>query len=344
VIQYATSRRCRQLEILDYFGDPSKQTCGTCDNCPPRGKASGGRKAPEQTAPPANSAPVLHANSPATLDVVRMVLSGAARMKGRYGKQMLAKMLIGSKAKELSKGGLERLSTYGLLANLKESEALILIDALLAVRLLMQVEETPRRPLVRLTPRGEEVMKGAELIEQLRLDARLLAKLNPVSEHGRSEPASQPTSSASASDFDEPDPFDAANAELVEPSSFEDEPPPAPRQAIHPPATNQGLQPPHYWTWRVLASGFSAAECQQIRGLSADELCEHLLQAAQSGQPVEPGWVLNREQIAALERAAASQSPEQIKAGMKHLPPGISQRHWQLFLLMRRGTRCDLRS
>jgi ATP-dependent DNA helicase RecQ len=71
---------------------------------------------------------------------VRKVLAGAARMKGRYGKQMLAKMLIGSKAKEMTKGGLDRLSTYGLLSELKESEGR-LIDAL-PPRLLMQ-EETP---------------------------------------------------------------------------------------------------------------------------------------------------------------------------------------------------------
>ena len=75
----------------------------------------------------ASRSPRVH--SPATLDAVRMVLSGGARLKGRYGKQMLAKMLIGSKAKELSKGGLDRLSTYGLLAKLKSRKRSTLIDA-----------------------------------------------------------------------------------------------------------------------------------------------------------------------------------------------------------------------
>src|SRR5262245_41675573 len=32
VIRYATSRNCRQIEILDYFGDPAKKKCGLCDN------------------------------------------------------------------------------------------------------------------------------------------------------------------------------------------------------------------------------------------------------------------------------------------------------------------------
>ena len=357
VIQYATSRRCRQLEILDYFGDPSKQQCGNCDNCPrmPSGgrqppenrasgeMASGARQAPGKVAPggmendreahasrsPGQVSPQVC--SPATLDAVRMVLSGAARMKGRYGKQMLAKMLTGSKAKELSRGGLDRLSTYGLLAKLKESETLILIDALLAVRLLMQVEETPRRPLIRLTPRGEEVMKGAELAEQLRLDAKLLAKLNPISEPSRNPPAPKLDPAVS---FDESDPFDVANAELAEPNSFEDDPP-ASQQIVHPPAAANGVQPPHYWTWRVLASGFSAEECQQIRGLSPEELSQQLLQAARSGQPIEPAWILSREQISALDRQFSHLPPSQAAARLKALPPGITQREAELYLAAR---------
>jgi len=343
VIQYATSRRCRQLEILDYFGDPTKQQCGTCDNCPPQasGTASGGRQAPgkverrevENDREAHASRSPTHA--PAVLSAVRMVLSGAARMKGRYGKQMLAKMLIGSKAKEMSKGGLDRLSTYGLLANLKESETLILIDALLAVRLLMQVEETPRRPLIRLTPRGEEVMKGAELVEQLRLDAQLLARLSVVTEISRKEPAAKPAVPVAAPSFDEPDPFDAANAELAESSSMEDERRPVPQAVVHPPAAANGLQPPHYWTWRVLASGFSAEECQQIRGLSSDELAEQLLQAAQSGQPIEPGWILTRQQISALDRLVGNAPADRVPSRLDTLPPGINPRDVQLYMLAR---------
>lgn len=33
VTRYARTRMCRQLEILDYFGDPNRKKCGNCDNC-----------------------------------------------------------------------------------------------------------------------------------------------------------------------------------------------------------------------------------------------------------------------------------------------------------------------
>jgi ATP-dependent DNA helicase RecQ len=357
VIRYATSGRCRQLEILDYFGDPSKHACGTCDNCkasnvqasggrqPPEGhasgdQASGGREAPgniESREVETNRE--AHASrSPNVLNAVRMVLSGVARLKGRYGKQMVAKMLVGSKAKEMSRGGIDRLSTYGILSSLKESEALTLIDALLAVRLLMQVEETPRRPLVRLTPRGEEVMKGqAELTERLELHPRLIAKLEGVvrvENPSQSAPPAPHERNVPIEDSS-PDDFDVANAELA--ADFEpDEPLPSPaKHAIHPPQANHQAQPPHYWTWRVLASGFSADECCQIRGLSADELHDQLLHAAQDGQPVDPRWVLTSAQIAALDklisRIPARSLPEQLPT----LPAGIQERQAKLYLLTR---------
>jgi ATP-dependent DNA helicase RecQ len=320
VIRYATTSRCRQLEILDYFGDPSKSTCSICDNCQANdhrsstSQASGGREAPGNAAlvtgsnyreanaspSPDSRSPTEH--SPQIVEAVRIVLSGAARMKGRFGKQMLARMLIGSKAKELSKGGLDRLSTYGLLAKLKESEAMLLIDALLAARLLMQVEETPHRPLIRLTPRGEEVMKGsAELTERLNLDKRLASRLQPIERSAES-----------------------------------------PRRAIHAPAPKVNhVDAPHYWTCRVLASGFTAEECCQIRGLSHDELQDQLLRAAQDGQPVDPRWVLSSAQIASLDEVLKRISGSQLSERLSTLPAGVNQRQARLYLLTRSQAKRD---
>ena len=33
MVRLAATNRCRQLEILDYFGDPEAAKCGRCDNC-----------------------------------------------------------------------------------------------------------------------------------------------------------------------------------------------------------------------------------------------------------------------------------------------------------------------
>ena len=349
VIRYAISGSCRQLEILDYFGDPSKRVCGNCDNCPPNATgvqaseasehmASGGREPPETVSAASDLRGLTAPARPAVLDAVRIVLSGVARMKGRYGKQMLAKMLIGSKAKEVAR--LQSLSTFGLLNMLTEPQASALIDSLLAVRLLMQVEETPRRPLVRLTPRGEQVMKGqAELTERLSLDERVIARLARAARAEKPPPLPTKPAPPEPSDDSGQDAFVAANAELTTGLDL-DEPTEAPTQHfVHTPKANDHAQPPHYWTWRVLASGFSAEECCQIRGLSSDELHDQLLHAAQEGQPVDPRWVLTSAQIAALDkiinRFPARQLPEQLP----ELPAGIEERQARLYLLSRGGGR-----
>jgi ATP-dependent DNA helicase RecQ len=325
VIQYATSRRCRQLEILDYFGDPSKQQCRTCDNC--SGKQAGNVTASENEG----------TNDPASVEAARIVLSGVARLgnQGDYGKKLLAAMLIGKTSARLTKLKLDRVKTFGRLSDLTEAEAIELIDALLSLRLLQQVEIDRYKPIVRLTPLGEQVMRAqATLPKQLPISAALAAKLGTrkvaTTPDKEDRETSVPTSRApkqpiKAADI-ELDPFDAPNDALGEPASFEDEPLPSSRQVLHPPESAQHAHPPHYWTWRVLASGFSAEECRQIRGLTAAELTSHLLDAATSGQPVEPRWVFTREQLAALDRLANTDSP----------PAGFTSREVELYRLLRR--------
>jgi ATP-dependent DNA helicase RecQ len=184
MVGYAATRGCRQIEILDYFGDPNRQKCGTCDNCNVNGLRAGVKarfeNSGEQNGKKSTRAGVSRPTElqPQIVEAVLMVLSGAARMKGRFGKQMLARMLIGSKAKNLIKFKLDQLSTFGLLKRISEPQALALIDALLEQRLLIQVEETPHRPLVQLTPQGEEVMKGqAALNGTLNIGDELYARL-----------------------------------------------------------------------------------------------------------------------------------------------------------------------
>jgi ATP-dependent DNA helicase RecQ len=150
MIAYATSRRCRQLDILDYFGDPAKATCGLCDHCSGVRPLTAGENSGEE------------ANSPQVMQAMKMVLAGVARMcqRGQYGKRLLAGMLVGSTSVKVTRLGLDRLSTYGLLRHLTEVEATELIDAILRQRLLQQLEVERFKPVVQLTPRGEQVMKG----------------------------------------------------------------------------------------------------------------------------------------------------------------------------------------
>lgn len=300
MVRYATTTRCRQLEILEYFGDSARCECNTCDNCRQR-KNLGPIKI---TVAPANVAPIASGSSQApvdpppqptlpptddkTLAAVRIVLSGVARMKGRYGKQMVAKMLVGSQAKELQKYRLNTLSTYGMLAPLSEPQAVGLIDALLAVRLLQQVEEKPHRPLVRLTDQGEAVMKGAAtLSERLPIDKQLLVRLQSVdvrverkavanNQHQPSQPppANEPAKRPTVA-------FDDINAELA---AAGDEPDVGVEE---PTRSHEEVHPDHYWTGRLLTAGFSIEECQVIRSLNRITVLQHAIAFVRGGGSVD---------------------------------------------------------
>lgn len=340
MVRYATTRGCRQIEILDYFGDPNRQKCGACDNCRPNGAAttalaSGVRQHADNTDVPRTDQRHREAHasrSPESdlqiLEAVRIVLSGVARMKGRFGKQMLARMLIGSKAKDIAKLKLDKLSTFGLLKILTEPQASALINALLEQRLLMQVEETPHRPLVRLTPRGEEVMKGhAAFTGPLNIDHLLHARLlsvrpgktpRTVEINSRQPQAAEPQPR-------QPDPFDDANAELAAGDEESLAPP-----DLSPARPADGEKLPHYWTWRVLAAGFSADEACQVRNLNRPALVEHLLAAAQDGCAVDLGWVFSAAQQQELKRLLANGAA--IERAGKGPPSGISWAEAELYL------------
>lgn len=167
VIHYADARRCRQCEILDYFGDGDAAACGMCDNC------GGVRRVAIEERP--------RVATPAVIEAVRIVLSGTARMRGKCGKQLLAKMLCGSQSSQVNKLGLQQLSTFGLLKHLTQPEVLLIVDALIRLRLIEQFEEQKFRPTVRITPLGEQVMRGtAPLPGNFDVDVGVVARLSSV--------------------------------------------------------------------------------------------------------------------------------------------------------------------
>jgi ATP-dependent DNA helicase RecQ len=152
VIGFARTSGCRQRVILKYFGDLEGKNCGTCDRCKPLdgsiGKASdisvaGGAKG---------------VDAAALLRGIRVVLSGVTRMHGRFGKNLVAQMLCGSKNKKLQQWKLHRLSTYGLLSGLKQTEVVAVMDALIEAGLLQQKEVDERRPTINMTEAGRLVM------------------------------------------------------------------------------------------------------------------------------------------------------------------------------------------
>jgi ATP-dependent DNA helicase RecQ len=67
-------------------------------------------------------------------------------------------MLCGSKNKKLQQWKLHRLSTYGLLSGLKQTEVVAVMDSLIEAGLLQQKEVDERRPTINMTEAGRLVM------------------------------------------------------------------------------------------------------------------------------------------------------------------------------------------
>lgn len=313
VTRFARTRTCRQLEFLQYFGDPNQTKCGNCDNCGPlRGKPA-----------------VQQDHHPSLVASVRMVLSGVARTHGRVGKTLVAKMLTGSESKDISQLRLDKLSTFGLLSDLKQTETVALIDALINAGLIEQVETQKFRPLVQLTERGADVMRGAAtLTEAIAVQPALLKKLQ------RRVKTTIAQAPPPVPDVTTPAQQAAAGATMqpAETRAPVEDLPPAPRVVEAETGTSR---PSFHWTCKVLAAGFSVDECRQIRGMSAESILDHALRGVEHGLPVELGWFLSPEEIAVIEQVVGHEPPERIRPLLSKLPTGIRYEHVQLFLRCR---------
>ncbi len=177
IIEFCYTEYCYRAHILDYFGDRNHaRNCGTCGNCSPDSAArtplSGSEIIGETTSKRASRRTRGEDSSPATVSPrtltadealrVRKILACAARMKGRFGKTILANTLRGSAAKAVMQAHLNELSTYGILKDMRQEDLLVFIDALVEARCL---KLTPGSyPTVSITEAGELVMRDQEAV------------------------------------------------------------------------------------------------------------------------------------------------------------------------------------
>ena len=170
VIDFAYASSCRQQWILNYFGEKDSEACQRCDSCQGRKQIANREvKADEWT-------------------LVKMALSGVARMSNRhggdawgprFGKRKIIQCLLGSKAAPILDAGLDSLSTYGIL----KREGSAYVDALFESfeqAELVQVVTEQEFPLLKLTELGSQVMLGTSTPE-LALPERTAGKVAQAS-------------------------------------------------------------------------------------------------------------------------------------------------------------------
>ncbi|QED59353.1 DNA helicase RecQ [Enterococcus durans] len=135
--EYVYIEDCLQQYILAYFGEDGVP-CERCGNC---------------------------LDDRELIDVTKetqMVLSCIKRMGENYGKQMLMKVLAGSKEQKVKNFGFDRLSTYGLLKKYAQKDILQLIEFLISGGYLLSV--SGEYPVLKITESGIAVLTGKKQV------------------------------------------------------------------------------------------------------------------------------------------------------------------------------------
>ncbi|HFU7054522.1 DNA helicase RecQ [Bacillus cereus group sp. RP37] len=154
---YCHTEQCLQSFILQYFGEEPKEDCGRCGNC---------------------------TDERESIDVTResqMVLSCMIRTNQRFGKQMIAQVLTGSKNKKVIEFNFHTLPTYGLLSNRSVKEVSEFIEFLISDELIAVEHGT--YPTLKVTEKGKEVLLGKEnVLRKERVETRQIVQDHPLFE------------------------------------------------------------------------------------------------------------------------------------------------------------------
>jgi ATP-dependent DNA helicase RecQ len=116
------------------------------------------------------------------------------------------------------------------------------------------------------------------------------------------------------------------------PSSPKPATPPSAEPALPSDATSR----PFYWTYRLLAAGFSPQDCAAIRRLDEEVILDHAIQAVENGWPLRPEWCVAPKLIESLDRLVSHEASPMIRPLLAELPPGTRYQAVQLYLLCRR--------
>ena len=85
----------------------------------------------------------------------------------------------------------------------------------------------------------------------------------------------------------------------------------------------------------MLSAGFSAEECEAIRGLDRDVVLDHAMLADDSGWNFQAAWCISPELLDSMETLVEPDEPESIESLLSQLPEGTRHKEVQLFLKCR---------
>ena len=135
LVDYCHTNDCLRNEILSYFGEEiEKDNCNNCGNCLDKSEM---------------------------VDITieaQKILSCIYRVRQRYGMNMVIQVLRGSKNKKVLGAGLDKVSTYGIMKEYRES---VLKEIVMTLVSMDYIEITADKfPILKLTPASGLVLKG----------------------------------------------------------------------------------------------------------------------------------------------------------------------------------------
>ena len=184
LMRWAEGGSCRHDAILRYFGDEEETLagCGHCDNCLRLNAGIAEDDAEEVTL------------------LVRKALSGVARVHGRFGLQLAAKLLRGVDDSRLEWSGLADTKTFGILSDRSEDWITRLLRRCVTAGWVDF--HGGNRPVVVLTDDGHEVMIGNRPVRLLLPPTRSAADSSRTSTKRGPKPGG-PTAQDQTEELDE---------------------------------------------------------------------------------------------------------------------------------------------
>ncbi|WP_075980048.1 DNA helicase RecQ [Bacillus massilinigeriensis] len=161
MVDYCHTENCLQGFILHYFGEQVIVPCGKCGNC---------------------------TDTRNSIDVTReaqMVLSCMIRMGQRFGKNLIAQVLTGSRNKKVIELGFHKLPTYGILKDRSSKDISDFIEFLITQDLIGVAQGS--FPTLFVAGKGKEVLLGKETVMRKEsVQVKMISRNDPLFEELRS--------------------------------------------------------------------------------------------------------------------------------------------------------------
>lgn len=160
MVDYCHTESCLQAMIVEYFGEADAKPCGKCSCCVDEREVQN-----------------------VTVEAQK-VLACVVRMGQKFGKTMVAQVLVGSRNQKMKDFGFERLSTYGILRPMTAKDVGNFIEFLIAEGLLLVKHGS--LPTIYVSDKGKDVLLGKiEVTRKGAVETKQVAEDDPLFEHFR---------------------------------------------------------------------------------------------------------------------------------------------------------------